>query len=38
VKDYTYLGTILTNKNKLKPEISKIITNANRAYYALYLI
>jgi hypothetical protein len=38
MKDYTYLGTILTNKNELKPEIAKIIANANRAYYALYLV
>jgi hypothetical protein len=35
VKDYTYLGTILTNKNQLRPEIEKIITNPNRGYYAL---
>ena len=34
VKDYTYLGTILTNKNGLRPVIGKRITNANRAYYA----
>ena len=34
-KDYTYLGTILTNKNKFSPETEKRITNANRAYYAL---
>jgi len=31
VKDYTFLGTILTNKNKLRPEIEKRITNANTA-------
>jgi uncharacterized protein involved in tellurium resistance len=35
VKDYTYLGTVLTNKNELRPEIEKGITNANRAYNAL---
>ena len=35
VKDFTYLGTILTNKNELWPKTEKIITNANRAYYAL---
>jgi len=35
VKDYTYLGTILTNENELKPENEKRITNANRAYCAL---
>jgi hypothetical protein len=34
-KDYTYFGTILTNKNKFTPETEKRITNANRAYYAL---
>jgi len=34
-KDYTYLGKILTNKNKFRPETEKRITNANRAYYAL---
>jgi hypothetical protein len=33
--DYTYLGTIQTNKNELRPNIEKRITNANRAYYAL---
>jgi hypothetical protein len=33
---YTYLFTVLTNKNKLRPELEKKrITNANRAYYAL---
>jgi hypothetical protein len=35
VKDCTYLGTLLTNKNELRPEVEKGITNANRAYYAL---
>jgi hypothetical protein len=35
VKAYTYLGTVLTNKNELRPEIEKRITNSNRAYYAL---
>jgi len=34
VKDYTYLGKIFP-KNELWPNIEKIITNANRAYYAL---
>jgi hypothetical protein len=33
----TCLGTVLTNKNELKPEIEKRITNANKAYYALVL-
>jgi hypothetical protein len=28
-----HLGTILANKNELKPEIEKRITNASRAYY-----
>jgi hypothetical protein len=28
VKDYTYIGTILTNKIELRPEIAKKITNA----------
>jgi hypothetical protein len=28
VKDNTCLGTILTNKNQLKPEIEKRITDA----------
>jgi len=32
VKEYTYLGTILTNKDELRPEIEKRITNANRTY------
>jgi hypothetical protein len=35
VNNCTYLGTILTNKNELRSEIAKRITNANRAYYAL---
>jgi hypothetical protein len=35
VKDYTHLGRVLKNKNELRPEIEKRITNANRAYYAL---
>jgi hypothetical protein len=35
VKEYTYLGTILTNKNEIRPEIEKRITNATRTYYAL---
>jgi hypothetical protein len=38
VRDYTYLGTILTNKNELAPETEGRITNANRAYYALLLL
>jgi hypothetical protein len=35
VEDYTCLGIIVTNKNKLRPEIEKRIMNPNRAYYAL---
>jgi hypothetical protein len=35
VKDYTYIGTLLTNKIELRPEVEKRITNANKAYYAL---
>ena len=35
MKGYTYLGTILTNKKERRPEIEKVIMNANRAYYAL---
>jgi len=27
VKDYTYIGTILTNKNELRPEIEHKIKN-----------
>ena len=34
-KDCTYLGTILTDKNGLRPEIEKTITNAKRAYCGL---
>ena len=36
VKDYAHLGLILTNKNELRPEIEKRITNSNRAYYTLF--
>jgi hypothetical protein len=35
LKDCTYRGTVLTNKNELRPEIEKRIINANIAYYAL---
>jgi hypothetical protein len=35
VKKYTYLGTIPTNENEIKPETEKRITNANRESYAL---
>jgi hypothetical protein len=38
VKDYIYFLTILTNKNELRPEIEKRITNAFRAYYTLHLL
>jgi hypothetical protein len=30
VKEYTYLGTIPTNENELKPETEKGITNAKK--------
>lgn len=36
VKDCKYIGTILTNKNKLRLETEKRITNANGVYYALF--
>ena len=35
VKDYTYFGTILMNKNELRSETEKRIMKANRKYYAL---
>jgi len=35
VEDYTYLQTILTNKNELRPETEKRTINAQRLYYAL---
>jgi len=36
VKEYTYLGTILTNKNELRPEIEKELrTPKEHIYYAL---
>jgi hypothetical protein len=35
VKDYTYLDTLQTNKNLLRPDVEKGIMNANRAYYAI---
>jgi len=35
VKDCTCLGTVLTDKNELRPEIEKTITSANRAYCVL---
>jgi hypothetical protein len=35
MKDYTYLGTTVTNESELKPETEKRITNANREYCAL---
>jgi hypothetical protein len=35
VKDYTYLGTVLTNKNELRPEIENRNTHAKRACYTL---
>jgi hypothetical protein len=35
VQIISHSSTILTNKNELRPEIEKRITNANKAYYAL---
>ena len=35
MKDYTYIGTILTNKNELIPEIERRIKDVNSAYFAL---
>ena len=35
MKDCTYLGTLLTNENELRPQVEKGITNANKACYAL---
>jgi hypothetical protein len=35
LKEYSYLGTIPTNENELKPETEKRITNANTESYAL---
>jgi hypothetical protein len=36
VKNYTYLGAILTNKHELRPEIKKRNTDSNGAYYRLF--
>ena len=35
MKDYTYIGIILTNKNALIPEIERRIKDVNSAYFAL---
>lgn len=35
MENCTYLGTVLTHRNKLRREIEKRITVANTAYYAL---
>ena len=35
MKDCTYLGTILTNKNEFRPVTEIRVKNANWAYYAL---
>jgi hypothetical protein len=35
VKDCTYIGTIITNKNELIPEIERKIKNVDSAYFAL---
>jgi hypothetical protein len=38
VEEFTYLGTCLTSKNEIRPEIEKRIATANRAYYVLHPI
>jgi hypothetical protein len=38
VEEFTYLGTCLTSKNEVRPEIEKRIATANRAYCALHPI
>jgi hypothetical protein len=38
VEEFTYLGTCLTSKNEIRPEIKKRIAAVNRAYYALHPI
>jgi hypothetical protein len=38
VEAFTYLGICLTSKNEIRPKTEKIITTANRAYYALHPI
>jgi hypothetical protein len=35
VKDYKYLGKILRNKNEIRPESVKRVTDANRSYCAV---
>ena len=35
MKDYTYIGIIVTNKNALIPEIERRIKDVNSAYFAL---
>ena len=35
VKGYSCLGTVLTSKKELRPEIETRITNAKRVYYSL---
>jgi hypothetical protein len=38
VEEFMYIGTCLTSKNEIRPEIEKRIATANRAYYALHPI
>jgi hypothetical protein len=38
VEEFTYLGSCLTSKIEIRPEIEKIITTANRTYYVLHPI
>jgi len=33
LKDYVYLGTVLTNKNELRPEVEKRITGKKSILY-----
>jgi hypothetical protein len=37
-EEFMYLGTSLTSKNEMRPEIEKRMATANRAYYALHPI
>jgi hypothetical protein len=38
IVEVTYLGTCLTSKNEIRPEIEKRIGTADRAYYVLHPI
>ena len=37
MRDYTYLGTIITNEKELRPEIEKKVLQTRRAYCAFLL-